>query len=188
MAEKCRDRLNAQGWTAQVMIDAREWESMPEGALCASYSPKGRGMLGNAVAEGIMQGMIDNSNEGDLIAKFDCDIWLSDEASAWLQSGDMARCFKLVRPHRDPLAWGGCWAAKREHCERAMLFENQKCRCPESVLNLLALKNTGGFEMHDSFFATEYFIGDKKSDVSTTPITRKFPRMPIARALFDTTE
>ncbi len=186
MAILCAGRLNSQGWTAQIMIDLTEWQVQPLGSVCASYNPKGRGMLGNEVAEGIMRGMLDHSQDGDLIAKFDCDIWLSDAASEWLQSGEIARCFKLKRPHRDDLEWGGCWAAKREQVVNALAFENRKCRCPESVLNLIALQNTGGFEMHDSFFATEYFIGDKRSDVSTTPITRKYPRMEIAVALFDT--
>lgn len=186
MAILCAERLNAQGWTAQVMVDLKEWQVPPLDTVCANYSPRGRGMLGNEIAEGIMRGMLEHSQDGDLIAKFDCDIWLSDEASKWLQSGDIARCFKLKRPHREDLAWGGCWAARREHVVDAIAFDNQKCRCPESVLNLLALKHTGGFEMHESFFATEYHIGDKKSDVMTVPITRKYPRMPIARALFDT--
>lgn len=185
LAEKCRDRLNAQGWSAFIMIDPKEWDSAPEEALHASYSPGIKGMNGNKVALGILAGILAHSNHGDRVMKMDCDIWMSDEIAQWLAYGDAAKCFMLHRPGKRSLAWGGIWSANRDHVEQAIAFENEKCNCPESVLNVRALHKTRGILAHPSISITEWEIGMPRSGICTLPIVRTNPRVATGKALFE---
>lgn len=186
MAEKCRDRLNKQGWTAFVMVDPKEWETVPDGALCANYSPGVKGMDGNAVALGILAGIITHSNYGDRVMKLDCDIWLDDEQVAWLAYGDAAKCYMLYREGKRPLAWGGLWAANRDHVLQAIEYPQDRCACPESVLNVRALHKTRGVVTHPSVSVTQWQPEMERKGICTLGIVRSIPRKPHGLALFDT--
>ena len=187
MALLCADRLNQHGWTAQVMIDPKEWASVPDGVLCASYSPGVKAMTGNAVAHGILAGILAHSKDGDRVMKLDCDIWLDDEQAAWLAYGDAAKCYMLYRDGKRPLAWGGIWAANRDHVLQAIEYPQEKCACPESVLNVRALHMTRGIVTHPSVSVTEWEIGMPRIGLCTLPISRANPRLYNGKALFDTT-
>lgn len=177
MAEKCRDRLNAQGWSAKILIDEKEWKTpIPEGAVHHDYSPGIKGMNGNAVALGILGGMLKYSTSGDRIMKLDCDIWLDTPTSEWLKLEGSAKGFMLYREGKRPLAWGGIWAADAEHVAKAIEYPNEKCSCPESVLNVRALHNTGIYETHSTTFVKEWLPDEEKTGICTLTIVKSIPR------------
>ena len=186
MAEKCRNRLNKQGWDARVMIDPKEWETAPEGALHASYSPGIKGMNGNAVALGILAGIITHSSYGDRVMKLDCDVWLDDEQAAWMADGDAAKCYMLYRNGKRPLAWGGIWSANRDHVLQATEYPQERCACPESALNVRALHMTGRVVTHPTVSVTQWEPEMPKSGICTLGIVRSIPRRDHGTQLFDT--
>lgn len=186
MAEKCRDRLNKQGWEARIMIDPKEWEAAPESALHASYSPGIKGMNGNAVALGILAGIITHSNYGDRVMKLDCDVWLDDEQAAWMADGDAAKCYMLYRDGKRPLAWGGIWSATRDHVLQAIEYPQERCACPESVLNVRALHMTRGIVTHPTVSVTQWEPEMPKLEICTLGIVRSIPRRAHGTQLFDT--
>lgn len=186
MAVKCRDRLNQQGWAAYIMVDPKEWETVPEGTLHASYSPGVKGMDGNYVAHGILAGILSHSNYGDRVMKLDCDVWLDDEQAAWMAEGDAAKCYMLYREGKRPLAWGGIWSANRDHVLQAIQYQQDRCACPESVLNVRALHMTRGIVTHPTVSVTQWEPGMPKIGTCTLGIVRSTPRKPNGSQLFDT--
>lgn len=145
MATACAESLRGMGWDARVMVDPSEWDTPPPAAIKASYAPERR-MVGNACFEAIIGGILANSEGSDVVAKFDCDIRLTAEASEWLLSA--SECARGIR--QGNRIWGGMWAAPRAQlaamAERAPSIG--RCRCPESNLSVAGFRHTGGFETH----------------------------------------
>ena len=132
-----QSHLKKRGWLAQIMIDPTEWKEPPPGTIHRRYGTQGRGMFGLKCAFEIMAGIVNCSMPGDIVAKFDCDIAITEEASDWLKWANQARCFSL-----GGRVWGGCWSAPWNQAEDAafdklVLFD--ECSCPESALALKAL-------------------------------------------------
>lgn len=169
MAVLCHNALTAQGWVPSILLDRAEWAVMPAGAIHAPYSTQGRGMFGVPCAAAILSSIYDHSQPGDIVAKFDCDIRLTDQASLWMHRADRGRCFMLGnRP------WGGCWAAPRSQVECAIddLMQTAPCSCPESMLILEALKSSGRLECHTELFAEKWIPGRPKTAGCLTLPTR----------------
>jgi hypothetical protein len=124
----------------------------------------GKGMFGNQCAESIVQGILDYSNPGDRVAKFDCDIRLTEDASDWFMVGE-SKAFT-----QNGGVWGGCWSSSREALEEAFdrLKSKDRCRCPESSLiarSLEIVPATGKV-------AIEWNIGHKWPDVPCVTLPR----------------
>lgn len=170
MAVLCHNALAAQGWVPSIMLDRAEWAVMPSGAIHAPYSTQGRGMFGVQCATAILRGILDNSQPGDVAAKFDCDIRLTDAASDWMKAAKYrGRCFMLG--YR---AWGGCWAAPRAQVSAALddLTHYPPCSCPESGLIVNAMRDVGGMEAHTELFADKWIPGRPKTAGCLTLPTR----------------
>jgi len=185
LARACKARMKDLGWEASIMVDPREWESVPDDTISAKYSTLGRGMFGNACATGITDGIIENSQPGDVVMKMDCDIWISHEASDWFSSPTKARATRIM--YRKNIAWGGCWSATREHLQAARITADTigRCNCPESYLNLHALALTEPRLEYHGTLATQW-EGGERGFVATLPITRRRHRQTEGLALFDT--
>lgn len=147
IARLCAGRLNEQGWFARIVVDPLEWEDRPEGSIWWHYS-FGRGMYGNDVHEAILACLLENSKDGDTVAKFDCDIRLSNDGSEWLKDcSKSARCFSIPG-HNE---WGGCWSVKRDKVAQIAAASPAipRCQCAESHLAVCGLRRFGGIVTHD---------------------------------------
>lgn len=185
IARACQKRMKELGWIASVMVDPREWETLPDDVVCSNYSTLGHGMYGNDCAANIVSGILNHSNPGDIVMKMDCDVWLSDEANEWFTSAVKAKGLRVTL--RGNLAWGGAWSATYEHLLRAQDKAKtfKRCRCPESFANLKALALTEpGIEYHPTK-VTQWAGGDR-GVVSTLPIFRRQNRLTEGLALFNT--
>lgn len=202
IAEACQARMVALGWNAVVMVDPAEWggsdecgvssdqcgdlrSGPPVGRVYAGYGTGNRGMFGNGCAEAIMEGICAGSEPGDVVAKMDCDVWLSDEVAAWMGAAGMkARAMRI--DYRKVQTWGGMWAVKRESLmaarEHARTF--QRCRCAESYLNLKAFAETGGIEIYPEMVVTQWEPGRERGLAATLPICRRTDRVAEGLALF----
>lgn len=185
IANACRARMINLGWTAKIMIDPSQWETLPNDVLHANYATPERRMTGNDCAIGILDGLIANSTGDELIMRIDCDVWLSHEASSWFQTTDNGRAMKI--DHHKLQVWGGCWSAKRSQIIRARIAADSlpKCRCAESYLNLMALHHSGDLTTRDEL-VTQWKIGEDRGLAATLPIAKNINRIEQAFALFDT--
>jgi len=185
IANACRARMIDLGWSAKIMIDPSQWETLPNDVLHANYATPERRMTGNDCAMGILDGLIANSTRNELIMRMDCDVWLSNEASEWFQSKDNGRAMKI--DHHKVQVWGGCWSATRSQIVKARVAAEslKKCRCAESYLNLMALHYSGGLTTRDEL-VTQWQIGQERGLAATLPIAKNINRIEQAFALFDT--
>ncbi len=184
VASLCQAHMQQHGWTVQIMIDSREWEVMPQGAVSAHYSTLGRGMYGNDCASGILDGMIQHSQDGERLVKTDCDVWLSGEAAKWLTHPGKARAMNVY--HRRWQQWGGLWSAGREQVISAREHADSltRCRCAESHLNLLCLHATSqGCEAPASAVIGQWSEGER-GYAAMLPIHRRGERSQKAEDLF----
>ncbi len=142
IAQRCAVRLAGQGWLANILLDPREWQEWPQGAIGANYWTGGRGMFGNDCAIAIADAILANSEPGDWVAKFDCDTRVNDGIAEWFSTPlQRAKIFQLGgKP------WGGCWSASREQVKLARDFiaAEPPCKCPESGLFVKAFRRHGG--------------------------------------------
>ena len=185
IANACRARMIDLGWSAKIMIDPSQWETLPADVVHANYATPERRMTGNDCAIGILDGLIANSTGDELIMRIDCDVWLSHEASSWFETTDNGRAMKI--DHHKVQVWGGCWSARRSQIIRARIAAESlaKCRCAESYLNLMALHHSGGLKTRDEL-VTQWQIGQKRGLAATLPIAKNINRIEQAFALFDT--
>ncbi len=145
MARRCADRLRSQGWHSLIAVDGRETDERGDDLTVWPYAGK-KGMLGIACATEIGRMILANSNPGDVVAKFDCDVLMTEAGNEWmLGATDRARGIRL--PSR---TWGGFWACPREQLESAVaaLPFMRDCDCPESNLYLSAFRHHGGQDFH----------------------------------------
>lgn len=157
MALRCLLSLSVMGWESRIIVDPSEWpEGKPPGTIAANYAGTGR-MHGNACHEAILGAMLDNSDDGDVVAKFDCDIRLSESASDWLSgASESGRGFRLGKN-----LWGGLWAAQRRQVARLAQIAPtiQRCNCAESHLSICGLRANGGFDPHADLVAETWRLG-----------------------------
>jgi hypothetical protein len=188
LACRCAESLYWQGWRPAIMLDAREWTEVPTGAVLADYWTEGRGMFGNDCAEAILAGVLAHSRPGDIVAKFDCDIRLTDAGAEWLMAS-AARAFRI-----GPQAWGGCWSAPREQVVEAAekLRTMPRCKCPESGLILDAFRRTQGrLTSYPAMTAAKWLPGrpwPATASAITLPASYgecTMPRRVCGAALFD---
>ena len=138
--------LNSQGWTPRIVLDYNEHEYYDWQYLYADYAQPGKGMYGTKCAKAIADIILGFSSTGDIVAKFDCDIRMSDEISEWMKSATTkARSVPLANRH-----WGGFWSCPREQLEKvAEYLETVKpCGCAESNIFLDAFALCGGQDFH----------------------------------------
>jgi hypothetical protein len=186
MAWHCVHRLTEQGWAARIMLDREEWPAQFPMGIHAAYSTQGRGMFGVPCAMAIASSILYHSNPGDIVAKFDCDIRLTGEASKWLMDAhDAGRAFTLGRQ-----AWGGCWSASRLKVAEvlAKLEAAEPCSCPESALFISGFRNTpGGLFTHPDLEAAKWQPGrdwPAHAGCLTLPTRCGIPRAECGEALF----
>lgn len=187
IAIACRKRMTALGWTAKIMIDPSQWETLPTDVVHANYATPERRMTGNDCAMGILDGLIANSTGSELIMRMDCDVRISAEASAWFQTTDNGRAMKI--DHHKVQVWGGCWSATRQQIIAARVAAEtiKKCRCAESYLNLMALHYSGGLQTRDELVA-QWKPGQSRGIAATLPIANYQNRAADGLALFDTAD
>ena len=185
IAIECKKRMSALGWTAKIMIDPSQWETLPTDVVHANYATPECRMTGNACAMGILDGLIANSTGNELIMRMDCDVWLSDEASELFKTDDNGRAMKI--DHHKVQVWGGCWSATRQQIIAARVAAEslKKCRCAESYLNLMALHYSGGLQTRDELVA-QWKPGQSRGIAATLPISNYQNRLADGLALFDT--
>jgi hypothetical protein len=185
IAIACQSRMVGLGWNAKIMIDPKQWETLPANVVHSNYGNAERRMTGNNCAMAILDGLIANTADDELIMRMDCDVWLSDEASEWFQSKDNGRAMKI--DHHKVQVWGGCWSARRNQIIQARIAAEllHKCRCAESYLNLMALHNSGGLKTRNEIVA-QWQIGRDRGLAATLPIAKNNNRVAEGLALFDT--
>lgn len=185
IAIACRKRMIELGWSAKIMIDPNQWETLPADVVHANYGTPERRMVGNNCAIAILDGLINNTTGDELIMRMDCDVWLSDEASAWFKTSDNGRAMKI--DHHKVQVWGGCWSARRSQIIEARFAAEslQKCRCAESYLNLMALHYSGGLQTRDELVA-QWKPGQPRGLAATLLIANNKNRISEGLALFDT--
>jgi hypothetical protein len=185
IAIACRKRMIELGWSAKIMIDPNQWETLPGDVVHANYGTPERRMAGNNCAIAILDGLINNATGDELIMRMDCDVWLSDEASAWFKTLDNGRAMKI--DHHKVQVWGGCWSARRSQIIEARFAAEslQKCRCAESYLNLMALHYSGGLQTRDELVA-QWKPGQPRGLAATLLIANNKNRISEGLALFDT--
>ena len=184
IAYACQSRMRALGWDAQIMVDPSEWDELPEDVITANYATQKTGMYGNACATGILEGIIDHSQPGDIVMKMDCDVWLSSSASDWFSSPEKARMMTVIYERK--ILWGGAWSARHEHVVEALRLskEQARCSCAESYLNLKALKESRGFDIHPTEMFQQWVEGAELSYAATLPIMKRRGRFEAGIAMF----
>jgi hypothetical protein len=184
IALACRARMVSLGWTAKIMIDPSQWTSVPEDVVFANYGTPEHRMTGNDCAIAVLDGLLANSADNELIMRMDCDVWLSEEASAWFQTNDNGRAMKI--DHHKVQVWGGCWSAMRNQIVAARVAADslQKCRCAESYLNLMALHYSGDLTTRDEL-VVQWTSGQERGLAATLPIASNIDRLAEGLALFD---
>lgn len=185
IAIECVKRMTTLGWTAKIMIDPKQWETLPADVVHATYGTPERRMAGNDCAMGILDGLIDNTAGDELIMRMDCDVWLSEKASEWFMTADNGRAMKI--DHHKVQVWGGCWSATRQQIIAARVAAEslKKCRCAESYLNLMALHYSGGLQTRYELVA-QWKPGQSRGIAATLPIANYQNRLADGIALFDT--
>lgn len=185
IARACQNHMQELGWIASVMIDRNEWPELPENVILADYGTQGRGMFGNKCANAIMDGIIAHSSPGDVVMKMDCDVRLSAAADSWLWQAGQAKTYSVeyggkIQP------WGGMWSATHEHVVAARVTADtlDRCKCPESYLNLKALHLTPPGLHVNPTLVTQWEPGGQWGEVTTLPITRRKNRGDEGLALF----
>lgn len=188
MARRCAARLTRQGWLPLILLDPREWLDFPADCQPVPYWTRGAGMFGTFCAMAISQGILDNSAAGDIVAKFDCDVALTNAAAAWLAGATAtARCFPL-----GGTACGTLWAAPRAQVSGALewLAASRPCRCPESSLHIKALRRSGGMETHPTLSITKWIPPrpwPPDAGALTLPtVCRVAPRLTCGLAMMET--
>jgi hypothetical protein len=186
MARKSADRLRSQGWQALICVDGRETNERNEGVLEWPYASK-KGMLGVACATEIGRMILANSDPGNIVAKFDCDVLLTDAGNEWISgAADRARGIRL--PSR---AWGGFWACPRAQLESAVaaLPSMRDCDCPESNLYLAAFRHHGGQDFHPTLVSWPWIpprtVPDRAGAVTLPSRCLTLARAECGAALFD---
>ena len=186
MAWRCVHSLTAQGWASRILLDREEWPGDFPMGLHAPYSTQGRGMFGVPCATAIASAILYHSSPGDIVAKFDCDIRLSPEASAWMMEGGGARAFTLGRQ-----AWGGCWSATRHQVASVLekLHAAAPCKCPESALFISGFRHTPGhLTTHPDLEAVKWQPGrewPEHAGCLTLPFRFTTPRAECGDAMFN---
>jgi hypothetical protein len=186
IAQACVERLTGFGWHARVLVDPSEWDVAPEGTVSSPYAPLGR-MVGLACHQGIMDGILDHSEHGDIVAKFDCDIRISRECSDWLQEArGGARSLRLGSK-----GWGGFWSAPRSQVAavRVKSEDIRPCNCPESSLMGQGFHATSGrHEYHPELVAVKWIPGSSikpNAGAWTLPANISMRRSVAGIELFD---
>ena len=187
IAIECKKRMIELGWAAKIMIDPNQWETLPADVVHANYGTPERRMAGNNCAMAILDGLIANTTGNETIMRIDCDVWLSTEASAWLQTLDNGRAMKI--DHHKVQVWGGCWSATRSQIVEARFAAEsiKKCRCAESYLNLMALHYSGGLQTRDEL-VRQWKPGQPRGLAATLTISNYKNRIADGLALFDTAD
>lgn len=169
IARECARMWENSGVRARILVDPAEWpEGKPDGTLARRYAPLGR-MVGNDCHEAILDAMLDL--DADVLAKTDCDTWLSPKIIRWLVGGgDVARTL-FARDFKH--YWGGVWAAERSQVAAMAKTAATipRCHCAESHLAICGLRAHGGIEALPS--VSIWAPGRPLTDAMTLP--RKCP-------------
>jgi len=187
VARACQARMRSLGWQADIMIDPTEWTTPPDDVVYGYYSTHGRGIYGNSCAKAIMDGMLANSQAGEVLMKMDCDIWLSRECADWLAEAGQAKSMRIMYNGKTQ-AWGGIWSATREHVEAARIAADtiDRCNCAEAWLNMRALYLVPPSIKVKAYHVTQWQDGDERGYCATLPINLRHDRVTEGLKLFDT--
>lgn len=188
IAEKSIEHLKSYGWVPTVLFDYHEVDFPPiPGSYRIPYAGP-RGMHGVPCARNIGLAIRDFGRNAEIVAKFDCDIRLTDLGNQWLSgTTDQARCFQI-----GPRPWGGCWSSSKLQLLHVLdkLFKVADCDCPESNLFLSGFKNTGGYLIPENLPAIPWIPGrpfTQQAGCHTLPSRcTTAPRVQCGLALFDT--
>ncbi len=186
IALRCQGHMQTHGWHATILIDPREWQTLPDGVATAQYSTLGKGMYGNDCATGILDGILNHSLPGDRVVKTDCDVWLSPEAAHWIAQPGSARALNVLHRRRWQ-QWGGLWSASREHVANARRHSDTapRCQCAESLLTLQSLHAVlPGCDVPQWATINQWTAGDR-GYAATLPIRRSIDRDFISTHLFE---
>lgn len=183
LAKRAQSQMKNHGWDSLILLDRREWDSLPDGAIFGDYALPCAKQHGNYAAEGIVAAIIESSIGYDRVLKSDCDVFMTREISDWLAYGEDAKCFRL--DYGRPISWGGIWSAKREHLIEAQkqLLAMDRCNCAEAFLILRSLVKSGKVEVHKTEIIRQYKGGGKGS-IATLPLTATKRQKELVQSIF----
>ena len=186
MAWESARRLSSQGWNPRIVLDSKEHKNHDWQYLYADYAQPEKGMYGTKCAKAIAEIILGFSSPGDIVAKFDCDIRMSDGVSDWMKAATIkARSVPLANRH-----WGGFWSCPREQLARvAESLANEKPRgCAESNIFLDWFTFNGGQDFHPTLISAGWLPDRTMAEnvgVMTLPSKcAPFDRLECGLALF----